>query len=207
MGNWDTNYITFDDDNQLQAAKVDPQGFAYSLPEHTILDEIQSLPELFTAIKASVDQNRIPGRFILTGSANVLLLPKLPDSLAGRMEIIQLRPLAQAEIAGLKPIFFQQLFNADFGVKTNKSNYLRLGELLAELICRGGYPAAIVRSSAKRRYAWNRDYLTTIIQRDVLDIASIRNLEILPKLLALAASQTARLFNATDLASPFAVSR
>lgn len=201
------HYITFDDDNQLQAAKADPLGFVYSLPEHTILDEIQRLPELFTAIKASVDQNRIPGRFILTGSANVLLPPKLSDSLAGRMEIIHLRPLAQAEIAGLKPIFFQQLFNADFGAKTNKSNYLRLGESLAELICKGGYPAAIVRSSAKRRNAWYRDYLTTIIQRDVLDIASIRNLEILPKLLALAASQTARLFSATALASPFAVSR
>lgn len=201
------HYITFDDDNQLQAAKADPVGFVHSLPELTILDEIQRTPELFTTIKASVDQNRKSGRFILTGSANVLLLPQLADSLAGRIEIIHLRPLAQAEIAGIKPTFLQQLFNADFGTVTNKRNYLRLGESLAELICKGGYPAAISRNSTKRRNAWYRDYVTTTIQRDVQDIANIRNLEILPKLLALAASQTSRLFNAADLASPFAISR
>jgi predicted AAA+ superfamily ATPase len=201
------HYISFDDDNQLQAAKADPIGFVKSLPEMTILDEIQRTPELFTSIKASVDQNRKPGRFILAGSANVLLLPQLADSLAGRMEIIHLRPLAQSEIAGKKPEFLQQLFKADFGQGSNQNNYPRLGESLAEQICKGGYPAAIARSTAKRRSAWYRDYITTIIQRDVRDIASIRNLDILPKLLALAASQTARLLNAADLASPFSISR
>ena len=201
------HYITFDDDNELQAAKADPIGFVQSLPEHTILDEIQRTPELFTAIKASVDQNRKPGRFILTGSANVLLLPQLADSLAGRMEIIHLRPLAQTEIAGLKPTFLQQLFNANFSEATNKRNHVRLGESLAKLICMGGYPAAITRNNAKRRNVWHRNYITTIIQRDVQDIASIRNLDTLPKLLTLAASQTARLFNAADLASPFSISR
>ena len=82
------HYISFDNDSQLQAAKADPIGFIHSLPENVILDEIQRVPELFTSIKSNVDNNRKPGRFILTGSANVLLLPKLADSLAGRMEII-----------------------------------------------------------------------------------------------------------------------
>ena len=201
------HYISFDDNNQLQAAKADPIGFVEGLPELTILDEIQRTPELFTALKASVDRHRKPGRFILTGSANVLLLPQLADSLAGRMEIIHLRPLAQSEIAGQKPAFLQQLFSADTGLNSSKNKYPRLGEAIAELICAGGYPAAIARGTAKRRNAWYRDYITTIIQRDVQDIASIRNLDILPKLLALAASQTARLFNAADLASPFSISR
>ncbi len=205
------HYISFDDDNQLQAAKADPVSFVQSLPERTILDEVQRTPELFLAIKLSVDQNRKPGRFILTGSANVLLLPQLADSLAGRMEIIHLRPLAQSEIVGQKPEFLRQLFNADFDLAQNKDSSpnspLRLGESLAELICRGGYPAAVVRDTAKRRSAWYKDYGTTIIQRDVQDIASIRNLDILPKLLALAASQTARLFNAADMAAPFSISR
>lgn len=200
------HYITLDDDNQLQAAKADPVGFVQSLPEKTILDEIQRTPELFKAIKASVDKNRIPGRFILTGSANILLLPQLADSLAGRMEIIHLRPLAQAEIGNQKPTFLSQLFKANFN-SVNQSNYQRLGESLAEIICMGGYPAAITRSSAKRRNTWYRDYITTIIQRDIQDISSIRNLDILPKLFSLAASQTARLFNSADLASPFAISR
>ncbi|MBL1275942.1 MAG: ATP-binding protein [Ectothiorhodospiraceae bacterium] len=205
------HYISFDNDNQLQAAKEDPVGFVQRLPEKTILDEIQRTPELFTAIKASVDNNRKPGRFILTGSANVLLLPKLADSLAGRMEIIHLRPLAQCELTGQKPEFLQQLFNADFDLKPNKTanpiSLPCLGESLADIICKGGYPAAIARTTAKRQSAWYRDYITTIIQRDVQDIARIRNLDILPKLLALAASQTARLFNSADLASPFSLSR
>lgn len=201
------HYISFDDNNQLQAAKSDPIGFIQSLPEKTTLDEIQRIPELFTSIKASVDQNRKPGRFILTGSANVLLLPKLSDSLAGRMEIIRLRPLAQCEIAGSKTVFLDQLFNADFGAASKQGTFKRLGESLASLICQGGYPAAIARSTDKRKAAWYREYITTLIQRDIQDIANIRNLEILPRLIELTAGQTARLFNASSLASPFSVSR
>lgn len=132
------HYISFDDDNQLQAAKADPVGFIHSLPEKTILDEVQRTPGLFTSIKASVDKNRKPGRFILTGSANVLPLSQLADSLAGRMEIIHLRPLAQCEIAGQKPSFVGQLFSAGFGSVSNQNIYPRLGESLADIICRGG---------------------------------------------------------------------
>lgn len=201
------HYITLDDDNQLQAAKYDPVGFIQGMPEKVIIDEIQRAPELFTSIKASVDKNRKPGRFILTGSANVLLLPQLADSLAGRMEIIHLRPLAGSEIANVRPTLIQQLFDADFGNSLNTNKYSRLGESLADYICKGGYPAAITRSSDKRRSIWYRDYITSILQRDIKDISNIKNLEILPKLLALSASQTARLFNASDLASPFGISR
>ena len=201
------HYISFDDDNQRQAAVADPVGFIQNLPEKTILDEIQRTPGLFTSIKASVDRNRQPGRFILTGSANVLLLPKLADSLAGRMEIIHLRPLAQCEISQQKPRFMQQLFSADFRPASSAAIHSRLGQSLAELICQGGYPAALTRTTAKRRGNWYRDYITTLIQRDVQDIANIRNLDILPRLLTLTAGQTARLFNAADLAAPFTISR
>jgi hypothetical protein len=200
-------YISFDDNNQLEAAKADPVGFVQSLPEKVILDEVQRIPELFITLKYSVDKDRQPGRFILTGSANLLLLPKLADSLAGRMEIIRLRPLAQCEIAGINANFLEKLFNADFINKGNQNSYPRLGESLADLICQGGYPAALARASEKRRSVWYRDYITTIIQQDVQDIARIAHLDILPKLLSLAASQTARLFIASDLASPFAISR
>jgi len=201
------HYITFDDDNQLQSAKIDPVGFIQNLPEFTILDEVQRSPEIFTSIKASIDQNRKPGRFILTGSANVLLLPQLADSLAGRMEIIHLRPLAQTEIAGEKPTFLKHLFEANLGKTVKCNGYKRLSESLPELIVMGGYPAAITRTDVKRRNAWYRNFIKTIIQRDVQDIANIRNLDLLPKLLSLAAGQTARLFNSSDLASPFAISR
>ncbi|HAR46747.1 MAG TPA: AAA family ATPase, partial [Nitrospiraceae bacterium] len=78
-------YITFDDDVQLAAALSDPVGFIADLPDRAVLDEVQRAPGLFTAIKTAVDRRRTPGRFILTGSANILLVPKLADSLAGRM--------------------------------------------------------------------------------------------------------------------------
>ncbi|MGM0906973.1 MAG: ATP-binding protein [Pseudomonadota bacterium] len=191
----------------MDAAKADPVGFVKSLPEKTILDEIQRVPELFLSLKDSVDANRVPGRFILTGSANVLLLPQLSDSLAGRMEIIHLRPLAQCEITGQKPNFLASLFSESLlSAVTNKKTE-SLGSSLADILVKGGYPAAIQRKTAKRRNAWYRDYITTILQRDIKDLANIRNVNLLPKLLSLAASQTGRLFNSSELASPFSISR
>jgi uncharacterized protein len=103
-------YITFDDDVQLAAAQADPVGFVADLQEKTVLDEVQRVPALFLALKSAVDRDRRPGRFIMTGSANVLLVPKLADSLAGRMEILRLHPLAQDELAQSESRFLDALF-------------------------------------------------------------------------------------------------
>ena len=187
----------------LAAATADPLGFVADLPERTILDEVQRAPGIFTALKSAVDRRRTPGRFLLTGSANVLLVPKLADSLAGRMEILRLHPLSQAEILGREPDFLRALFGGGF--KTGA--YERLGHRLAEIVATGGYPAALARGTARRRGAWYRDYVETLIQRDVRDLARIRSLDTLPRLLALAAGQTASLINVSDLAGPFQVSR
>ncbi|MBM9511884.1 AAA family ATPase [Desulfobulbus marinus] len=107
-------YYTFDDDVQRAAAQADPVGYVADLPERVILDEVQRVPELFTSLKAEVDRRRDPGRFILTGSANVLLVPRLGDSLAGRMEILRLHPLSQAELAGEDTGFLSLLFKVSF---------------------------------------------------------------------------------------------
>ena len=107
-------YVTFDDDVQLASALADPVGFVGDLPDRVVLDEVQRTPALFTAIKTAVDRNRVPGRFILTGSANMLLIPKLADSLAGRMEVLRLHPLAQCELARVKPGFLATLFGGSF---------------------------------------------------------------------------------------------
>ena len=196
-------YVSFDDDVTLAAAQSDPVGFVADLPDHTVLDEVQRAPGLFTAIKTAVDRNRAPGRFILTGSANVLLVPRLADSLAGRMEILRLHPLAQSELARQAPRFLEALFGATFTVRRVE----RLGAALAERLVAGGYPAALARASARRRAAWYRDYVETLIQRDVRDLARINALEALPRLLQLAVGQTARLLNVADLAAPFQLSR
>jgi uncharacterized protein len=196
-------YASFDDDVLRASARTDPAGFVAGLPQKSVLDEVQRVPELFTALKAAIDRDRQPGRFILTGSANVLLLPRLADSLAGRMEILRLHPLAQAELAGAPAGFLDALFGEGFKAGT----MARLGTELAERIAVGGYPAALARPSPRRRAAWYRDYIETLVQRDVRDLARIGALDAVARLLTLAAGQTAHLLNVADLAAPFHVSR
>lgn len=196
-------YVSFDDETTLAAAQADPAGFVADLPPRAVLDEVQRAPSLFTALKTVVDRERTPGRFLLTGSANVLLVPSLSDSLAGRMGILRLHPLAQCELERTEPSFLAALFAGDFGVRSTQ----RLGAELRRRIVAGGYPAALARASERRSAAWYRDYVETLIQRDVRDLARIHSLDALPRLLQLAAAQTARLFNVADLAAPFQLSR
>ncbi len=196
-------YVSFDDPAICAAARNDPIGFVSELSAKTILDEVQRVPEIFTSLKAAIDRRRTAGRFILTGSANILFVPALSDSLAGRMAILRLHPLAQCEIEGVRPRFLATLFRGSF--KTGIA--ARLGANLADRIAAGGYPAALARRAPARRRAWYRDYVETQIQRDVRDLSRIRSLDTLPKLLALAATQTARLVNVADLAAPFELTR
>ena len=196
-------YYSFDEDVARIAAERDPTGFVADLSRRVILDEVQRVPALFSALKIAVDRDRVPGRFLLTGSANVLLVPRLSDSLAGRMAILRLHPLAQCELSGKVPRFLDALFAARFRTATSE----RLGPALAERIVAGGYPAAIARRSARLRAAWYLDYVETQVQRDVRDLAQIRALEALPRLLALAAGYTARLINVADLAGAFQLTR
>jgi predicted AAA+ superfamily ATPase len=195
-------YISFDDDVARSGAQADPAGFVADLSERVILDEVQLVPSLFAALKLAVDRGRAAGRFLLTGSANVLLVPRLADSLAGRMETIRLHPLAQSEIARRPPRFLDTLFDGRFKARTSR----RLAVELAERVVAGGFPTALARSPG-RRAAWYRDYLDALVQRDVRDLARISSLDALPRLLALAAAQTARLLNVADLAGPFQLSR
>jgi len=195
-------YLSFDDDTLRAAAVADPAGLVADLPARMVLDEVQRVPEIFTALKAAVDSDRAPGRFLLTGSANVLLLPRLADSLAGRIEPLRLHPLAQCELAGRDSGFLQALFESSFGVR----RHARMAERLAECVSAGGYPAALARPAPRRR-DWYRAYVEALVQRDVQDLRRIGALDTLPRLLAAAAAQTARLANIADLAGPFHVSR
>lgn len=196
-------YVSFDDDAIRAAAKADPIGFVARLPAKSILDEVQRVPEIFTALKSAIDRRRTAGRFILTGSANVLLIPELADSLAGRMGILRLHPLSQCEIAGSRPRFLDRLLHGQFATVLCGP----LGRDLARRIADGGYPAALARRAPARRRAWYRDYIETQIQRDIRDLSRLRSLDTLPKLLRLAATHTARLINVAELAAPFELTR
>ena len=205
----DYAYISFDDAGVREGACADPLGFVADLPERVVLDEIQRIPDLFEAIKVQVDRRRVPGRFVLTGSTNVLLLPQLSESLAGRLQIVRLHPLAQHELAARSAAsprdagFLHALFGDGFPITRTE----RLGERLIERIVAGGFAPALKRPTDRRQAGWYRDYVEALIQRDVRDLARIRSLDIMPRLLSAAASQTARLFNLSDLASPFQLSR
>ena len=196
-------YVNLDDDTLRDAAEADPVGFAADLPERVILDEVQRTPSLFRALKTEIDRRRSPGRFLMAGSTQVLLLPRLSDSLAGRLQIVRLHPLSQAELAGRIPDFLDTVFGDGFPMAPSE----RLGKQLAERIVAGGYPAALALPTERRSARWLRDYATALVERDVRDLARIGALEALPRLLGISAAQTAGLFNVNDLASPFQLTR
>jgi hypothetical protein len=196
-------YRTLDEDATRLAAIQDPLGFVADLPRHCVLDEVQRAPDLFTSLKLVIDRDRTPGRFLLAGSSNVLLLPRLADSLAGRMSIIRLHPLAQVEIERSQPTFLDQLFKAEFSIR----EWRRQGSELATRMVAGGYPSAIARSDSARQAAWYDDFVASIVERDVRTAAQLRTPSVALDLLRAAASQTSRTFNLAALASPFELSR
>ncbi len=196
VGDADRVYITLDDHTILEAAQADPTGLIRGLDRATI-DEIQRAPQLLLAIKKSVDDGYKPGKFLLTGSANILTLPRIADSLAGRMETIQILPLAKAEIDGRTPTFLDRLFEG----KLKGCEHNIVGNELIRLVLLGGFPEAIARDSERRRREWLRAYLTSILTRDLRDIADINKLTELPKFVRLIAEHSAQLVNYSQVAS------
>ena len=189
------HYITFDDDTELAGAKADPRGYIDDLPEYCILDEIQRAPELFPSIKRAVDQRRTPGRFLLTGSANILAIPRLSESLAGRMEVVNLQPLSRCEIEGGDAAFLAMAFEGN--VKANFKH--RLGNNLFDMVVAGGFPEPLQRASLKRQRAWYTNYLNVMVQKDITEFANIHYAEDIPLLLQKVANQTASLFNVSEI--------
>ena len=186
-------YLTLDDDTVLAAARTDPAGFLRGLDRASI-DEVQRAPELLRAIKRAVDEDRRPGRFLLTGSADLLALPLVSESLAGRMETVTLLPLSRAELMRRKPSFLDQAFEGRAPRPTSSV----VGDELVEVVVAGGYPEMLSRTSV-RRTAWARQYTRAVITRDVRDIAEVERLDDMPRLLRAFAHHAGQLLNATDL--------
>jgi predicted AAA+ superfamily ATPase len=190
-----SSYHTMDDLNTLASARRDPKGFVDALPGRAFIDEVQRAPELFLPIKAAVDRDRKPGRFILTGSANVLALPRVSDSLAGRMEILTLWPLAQAEIEGTQPEFIDGCFSGHAGKLSG--SHLTPASLPTRVLA-GGYPEAMKRAPEAHR-RWFDGYVTTLVQRDVRDLADIEGVLQLPRLLTALAARAGSPLNLADI--------
>lgn len=192
----DFSYFTLDDELSLSNALADPSGWIESLPKPVIIDEIQRAPELFLSIKKDVDQNRIPGRYLLTGSANPLLLPKLGDSLAGRMGILHLLPFSQGELRGIRESFIETIFGELF---TSKIFEPLSFETLLKIFLKGGFPPVRSLQDLKDVKRWFRSYLQTMMERDVRDIANIEGLREFPRLFRLLATRSGMLLNISDL--------
>lgn len=199
----ETHSISLDDLMVLDTIQKNAQAYLSGVTtKRVIFDEVQRAPELFLPLKESVDKNRQPGRFILTGSSNVMMLPKLADTLAGRMQVIALWPLSQGELRSRKEKFIDLAFS---NKPLPQVKEISLPDLVSLLMV-GGYPEVVLRKNTRRRQAWFQAYINTILQRDVQELSKIEGLTTLPNLLTLIATRTGGLLNAADLSRSLGLS-
>ncbi len=201
----DRHHVNLDEEPFAGTAKMDPAGFVNGLPEYVTLDEVQRVPELMPAIKVAVDSNRKPGRFLLTGSANLLLVPQLTESLAGRMEIIRLHPLAESE-KNRRPGRFLEHFLTAMPEPEIQSDAPDSDQGIVTRLLAGGFPAAFNRAPHRAR-VWHRQYLESIMEKDVKDVARVQDVDALSRLLQALACQTAGLLNVSNLSREMGISR
>jgi hypothetical protein len=189
-------YLTLDDPATAGLARSDPSALVREAGHFMVIDEVQHAPELFSAIKRVVDADGRPGRFLLTGSANVFLLPRLAESLAGRIEILPLHPLSQGELADNEANLVDALFDAA-PWQTGAQTLDRVA--VCERVIAGGFPEAVARTPGERRDTWFRSYIASLLQRDVRDLANIDGLTDLPRLLGLLAARSSALMNMSEI--------
>jgi predicted AAA+ superfamily ATPase len=197
-------YRTLDDVAVRQAAESDPHLFIdlFSEGKTLIIDEIQKVPDLVPAIKKVVDQNNRPGQFLITGSANILNLPTVTESLAGRIGKVRLRPLSQGEIDGVKPTFIENAFAQNF--KRPKNRYSR-NDIIG-MIFRGGFPEAI-RLEGKARRNWHIDYVDALISHDLNDVMNIRQIDVMKDLVTVLAAWSSKFMDISAIGSVFSSDR
>jgi predicted AAA+ superfamily ATPase len=192
-------YVTLDDASVLEAATHDAERWLSGFPGPLAIDEIQKAPSLLPAIKARIDRDRKAGRYVLTGSSNVLTLPRVSESLAGRVEVLPLWPLAQIEMAGSEApsALLQSAFSARLELPRQRVATAHRWRRRAIV---GGYPEAVTRPRSVRRAAWFESYISTVLARDVRDVADISGVTTLPRILRLVASRSGATLNLADLA-------
>ena len=197
---WPADYVTFDEASMLGAAEANPESFLRAYKNKLILDEVQMAPSLFRVLKIIADEARLNhkasanGRYLLTGSANIMALPQLADALVGRMNVLTLYPLSALEVSQGKGNFLPRLMSNDF-----KPEALTKKLALTEIIRQATFPE-ITNWNDRRRRQWFEAYITTILQRDVRQLADIAKLGVLPNLLKVLAARSGGLINEADIA-------
>ncbi|MGH8905751.1 MAG: ATP-binding protein [Egibacteraceae bacterium] len=194
--------VTLDDPAARAAAAFDPRAFVERVADTLAIDEAQLEPRLFRAIKATVDADRRPGRFLLTGSSRLLAAPDMADALVGRVEIIELWPFAERELAApAGPSFIDIVFDQPAALLRGRT--MTRGDVI-ERALRGGFPEAIKRQPA-RRGAWFGSYVRTLTERVIRDVADLQRPSEMPRLLRLCAARTGTELNTTALANELAI--
>ena len=201
-GRPERRYLTFDDAATLAAAAADPQGFVEAIDSPVVLDEVQRVPAIFLALKLAIDrqgQARQPGRYLLTGSADPLLVPAFSDSLAGRIEIHTLWGLSQGELAGTRDDFVDRLFDGASAKPLAGLTAPENRQAVVDRALAGGFPEVLARKDEGRRRDWLGAYVTALLARDVRDLSQVEGLALFPRLLSLLAARSATALNAADL--------
>lgn len=189
---------TFDLDrpDARAAATADP-GFVVSGPGPVLIDEFQHAPELLDAIKAELNRDTRPGRFVLTGSTRYTVLPQAAQSLTGRAHVLNVLPLSQGELHGHRERFIDLLWQDPDRLLTIAATRPATRDEYVNRVLAGGFPMILQRQTTRARTSWFADYVDLVLMRDVLDIARVRQREALPRLLRQLAAQTGQLLNIT----------
>lgn len=195
-------YVTLDDAATVAAASHDPQQFLAGHPGAITVDEVQKVPELLPAIKIIVDRDRRPGRFLLTGSARVMTVPSVSESLAGRIELLTLWPLSQGEIEGARETFVDWLFSRE---PLHEQPEPLLRPALLTRLAMGGFPEVVTLRRGPRRADWFASYVSTMIQRDIRDLANLEAFSDMARLLWLLASRAGGLVNYAQISRDLAI--
>lgn len=198
----DTEYRTLDNPAMREAAEADPVSFIKHEGQTLIIDEVQHVPALLSAIKMAVDENNRPGQFLLTGSANLSAIPQAQESLAGRISKTRLRPIAQGEIQQVQPDFFERLLDGNL----QKPEMTIDRDLLLMYAFRGGYPETLPLDEQATR-EWHKDYLSALLERDLKDIRNVHRMDAMRKLIEILAAWSSKLMEISGIASKLSIRR
>lgn len=194
-------HATMDDPSSRTAAHDDPRSFVQRPVDTLVIDEVQLEPGLFRAIKAEVDQDRRPGRFVLTGSSRILAAPDMADSLVGRTEVIELWPFSQGELAGHTDTFVDRVFGGTAAVLGGRGGHRAD---LVDRVLTGGFPESVARGPGRRR-AWFASYLDTMVQTVIRELSAIERLADIPAMVRLCAARSGTELNVASLARELAL--
>ena len=195
-------YLTLDNINILEAVKRDPIGFLSHNKSTMIIDEIQRVPELLLSIKELVDQNDTPGQFLLTGSWNIRSSPNINESLAGRIRKIRLRTMSQGEISGTKPNFLKNIFEQKLIMQKMPCSQ----DDIIKRALKGGYPEAIKLENYERKL-WHKDYIASLLERDLKDIVNIRHISAMYDMISIMATWSSKFIDISAIGSHLSITR